>query len=176
MKQVLVILRGAPSSGKSTLAKNLRDYNKRIVWLKVDNFKPFFSDNTNIIVDDVNKTAINSLSYLLDQGFSVIMEGIFQNPQYIQNAIDIAKQKNIPSFAYQLGCSLRTLQERDKTREGVKEGCRKLLGDEVIKRLYEVIENNPFKNIVKLNTEQKSFDECLIIIKRNFDYGLQNKN
>ena len=80
MKQVLVILRGAPSSGKSTLANKLRDYDKRIVWLKVDNFKPFFSDNTDLIVDDVNKTALNSLNYLLDQGFSVVMEGIFQNP------------------------------------------------------------------------------------------------
>ena len=168
MKQVLVILRGAPSSGKSTLANKLRDYDKRIVWLKVDNFKPFFSDNTDLIVDDVNKTALNSLNYLLDQGFSVVMEGIFQNPQYIQNAIDIAKQKNIPSFAYQLGCSLRTLQERDKTREGVKEGCRKLLGDEVIKRLYEVIENNPFKNIVKLDTEKVSIDECINLLKKNF--------
>ena len=168
MKQILIILRGAPASGKSTIAKKLRDYDKRIVWLKVDNFKPFFSDNTDIIVDDVNKTAINSLSYLLDQGFSVIMEGIFQNPQYIQNAIDIAKQKNIPSFAYQLGCSLRTLQERDKTREGVKEGCRKLLGDEVIKRLYEVIENNPFKDIVKLDTEKALIDECISLIQKNF--------
>jgi len=168
MKQVLVILRGAPSSGKSTLANKLRDYDKRIVWLKVDNFKPFFSDNTDLIVDDVNKTALNSLNYLLDQGFSVIMEGIFQNPQYIQNAIDIAKQKNIPSIVYQLDCSLKTLQERDKTREGVKEGCRKLLGDEVIKRLYEVIENNPFKNIVKLDTEKVSIDECINLLKKNF--------
>jgi len=168
MKQVLVILRGAPSSGKSTLANKLRDYDKRIVWLKVDNFKPFFSDNTDLIVDDVNKTALNSLNYLLDQGFSVVMEGIFQNPQYIQNAIDIAKQKNIPSIVYQLDCSLKTLQERDKTREGVKEGCRKLLGDEVIKRLYEVIENNPFKNIVKLDTEKVSIDECINLLKKNF--------
>lgn len=176
MKQVLVILRGAPSSGKSTLAKKLRDYDKKIVWLKVDNFKPFFSDNTDIIVDDVNKTAINSLSYLLDQGFSVIMEGIFQNPKYIQQAVDLAVQKNIPVFVYQLECPLKTLQERDKTREGIKEGCRKPLGDDVIERLFNIIENNSFKNIVKLNTEQKSFDECLVIIKINFDYGLQNKN
>lgn len=167
MKQVLIILRGAPSSGKSTIAKRLRDYDKKIVWLKVDNFKPFFSDNTDLIVDDVNKTAINSLSYLLDQGFSVIMEGIFQDPQYIQQAVNLAKQKNIPVFVYQLSCSLKTLQERDKIREGIKEGCRKLLGDEVIERLYKVIESNPFIENIELDTEKASIDECTNILKKN---------
>lgn len=169
MKQILIILRGAPASGKSTIAKKLRDYDKKIVWLKVDNFKPFFSDNTDLIVDDVNKIAINSLSYILDQGFSVIMEGIFQNPKYIQQAIDLAKQKNIPVYIYQLECSLKTLQERDKTREGVKEGCRKVLGDDVIERLYKVIENNPCKEAIKLDTEKTSLDECVKLIKKNFN-------
>ena len=167
MKQVLVILRGAPASGKSTIAKKLRDYDKKIVWLKVDNFKPFFSDNTDLIVDDVNKTAINSLIYLLDQGFSVIMEGIFQNPQYIQNAIDIAKQKNIFVYTYQLDCSLKTLRKRDKVREGIKEGCRKPLGDDVIERLYRVIKNNSFKEAVELDTEKVSIDECISLIQKN---------
>jgi len=168
MKQILIILRGAPASGKSTIAKKLRDYDKRIVWLKVDNFKPFFSDDTDLIVDDVNKTALNSLNYLLDQGFSVIMEGIFQNPEYIQKAVDTARQKNLPVFVYQLDCSLKTLQDRDKTREGIKEGCRKILGDDVIERLYKVIENNSFKEIIKLDTEKMSIDKCIELLKKNF--------
>lgn len=167
MKQVLVILRGAPSSGKSTIAKKLRDYDKKIVWLKVDNFKPFFSDNTDVIVDDVNKTALNSLNYLLDQGFSIIMEGIFQNPEYIQKAVDIAEKKNILSVVYQLDCPLKTLQERDKIREGVKEGCRKTLGDEVIERLFRTIVENPYQNSIRLNTEKTSLEQCLEIIKSN---------
>ena len=168
MKQVLIVLRGAPASGKSTIAKKLRDYDKKIVWLKIDSFKPFFSDDTDLIVDDVNKTALNSLDYFLDQGYSVIMEGIFQNPQYIKKAVDIAKQKSLSVSVYQLDCSLQTLQERDKTREGVKEGCRKVLGYEVIERLYKAIENNPFENIIKLDTEKISLDQCLEIIKKNF--------
>lgn len=96
------------------------------------------------------------------------MEGIFQNPQYIQKAVDTAQQKNLLVFVYQLDCSLRTLQDRDRTREGVKEGCRKLLGDDVIERLYKVIENNPFRDIIKLDTEKVSINECIEIIKKNF--------
>lgn len=169
MKQILIILRGTPSSGKSTIAKNLRDYKKKIAWLKVDNFKPFFAESTDSILDDVNKTALTVLNYLLDQQFSVVMEGVFQNPTYIQEAVNIAKQKNISVFAYELKCSVKILQERDKIRPGIKERCRKPLGDFIINNLNKIIENNPFKEAIKLDTEKASLDECIKIIKNNFN-------
>ena len=169
MHQILIILRGAPSSGKSTIAKSLRNYEKKIAWLKVDNFKAFFSDNTDRILDDVNKTAIKSLGYLLEQNFSVVMEGIFQNPEYIREAIGLAEQKNISVFVYKLECSLKTLQKRDKTREGVKEGCRKPLGNNVIKRLHSIIENSLYDESIKLDTENESVNECIKRINKHFD-------
>lgn len=169
MKQILVVLRGAPSSGKSTIAKSLRDYEKKIAWLKVDNFKPFFAESNDLILDDVNKTAITVLNYLLDKKFSVIMEGIFQNPTYIQEAVNLARQKNIPSVVYELKCSLETLQKRDKARPGVREGYRKPLGDFVINNLSDIIKKNPFKGALQLDTENLSLAECIDVIKKNFD-------
>lgn len=168
MKQVLIILRGAPSSGKSTIAKNLRDYEKKIAWLKVDNFKSFFAESSDLILDDVNKSAIAVLNYLLDKKFSIIMEGVFQNPTYIQEAINLAKQKNIPSVVYELKCSIETLQERDKIRPGVKQGCKKPLGNFVINNLSGIIKKNPFKNALQLNTEDFSLTKCIDVIKKNF--------
>ncbi len=165
---MLIILRGAPSSGKSTIAKKIRDYDKKITWLKVDNFKPFFDDDNETIIDDVNDMALNSLDYLLDHGFSVVMEGIFQNPRYIQKAVDIAKNKNILSKVYLLDCSLNMLKERDRVREGVKEGCRKPLGDEKIEKLFNFVRSNPYPESIKLNTEELSLDQCVEIIKQNF--------
>ncbi len=169
MKQVLIILRGAPSSGKSTIAKSLRDYERKIAWLKVDNFKPFFAESSDIILEDVNKTALAVLQHLLDQKFSVVMEGVFQNPLYIQEAVDMAKQKNVPAVVYELNCSVKTLQERDKTRPGVKEGCRKQLDDFVIRNVSGIIEKNPFHGAVKLDTEKTSLDECVNLLQKNFD-------
>lgn len=168
MKQVLIILRGAPASGKSTIAKKLRDYDKKIAWLKVDNFKPFFAEETDIIVDEVNKAAINSLEYLLNEGFSVIMEGIFQNPGYVDLAVNIADRKNIHSVVYQLFCPLDILENRDKYRNGIREGCRRQLGHEIIEKLFKVIEKNPLKKSEILETEKKSLNECLEIIRKNF--------
>src|SRR4030042_6185925 len=87
MNQCLVILRGAPASGKSTIAKKLRDFQKKIVWLKVDNFKDFFSEEDTLGLKYANESAVVILDYLLGQGFSVIVAGIFQNTDYIAKAI-----------------------------------------------------------------------------------------
>lgn len=70
MKQFLVIIRGAPASGKTTIAKKLRDFKEKVVWLKVDNFKDFFSDNVSPEEQKfVDESALASLEYLLDQAF-----------------------------------------------------------------------------------------------------------
>ena len=135
MKQTLIILRGAPASGKSTIAEQLRDFNKKIVWLKTDNFKPFFSDDLDGALDAVMQTSLVMLSYLLEQGYSVVFEGIFKDPIYAMRAMQIGKDKNILAFAYQLKCSLEKLQERDLSRKGIQEGCRKPLGNDLIETL-----------------------------------------
>lgn len=169
MKQTLVILRGAPASGKTSLGKNLRDFNKKIVWLKVDNFKPFFAEDSNVALDMVNETALNSLSYILDKGCSVLLDGIFKNPDYVYKAVKIAQSKNIPHVLYQLSCSLKTLLERDKKREGVPEGCRKPMEEDIVESIYNELENTPIEGAVILDTESQSLEQCLEIIKKNFD-------
>jgi predicted kinase len=142
MKQVLIILRGAPCSGKTTLGEKLRDFDKKIVWFKTDNIKPFFSNFEDRTLDAVMGTSLATLNYLLDEGYSVVYDGILKKPEYAQRAIDLTKSKNIPIAIYQLVCSLKTLQGRDKDREGVKEGLRKPLGDGIIEECLEIIRKN----------------------------------
>lgn len=169
MKQALVILRGAPASGKTTIAEQLRDFDKKIVWLKTDNFKPFFSNDLDEAIGAVMQTALATLSYLLDQGYSVVFEGIFKDPIYAKRAMQLGETKNIPVITYQLKCSLKTLQERDRTRKGVKEGCRKPLGDELIENLYNMIEEKPIQGAVSLDTESTLLEECIAVIRKNFE-------
>src|SRR3990170_8327663 len=96
MKQFLVIIRGAPASGKSELAKRIRDYQKKIVWLKVDNFKDFFSGKPSLDQQKyVDECALRTLEYLLDRGFSVVMEKIFFDPHIIPQTVAAAKKRNI---------------------------------------------------------------------------------
>ncbi len=161
MKQFLVILRGVTASGKSTISKRLRNFEEKIVWLKVDNFKDFFAEDSSTALEFVNGSAIATLSYLLDQGFSVVMDGVFQDTKAIDEALSVAKTKNIKTIVYKIKCSLDKILERDRTREGIKEGHRKALGDKTITQIYEKLESNPYPNSQPLNTESLSVDQCI---------------
>ncbi len=169
MNQKLVIIRGAPASGKTTLCERLRDFDKKIVWLSIDKIKPVFSEYKDETLDEVNETALVILSSLLDRNYSVVMDGIFKKPEHVQKAIEIGRTRNIPVVVYQLEISLEALQARDKIRAGVKEGCRKPLGDEVIESLFNKVENNPIAGAIKLNTENQTLDECLEMVRKNFE-------
>jgi predicted kinase len=168
MSQKLVILRGPAASGKTTLCENLRNYDKKIVWLSVDKMKPIFSDFEDRTLDASNKASLATLKYLLDEGYSVVFDGIFKDVNYVYEAVEIAKSKNIPAVIYQLKCSLETLQSRDKVRPGVKEGYRKPLGDELIEGIYKTNIQNTVKGAIVLDTESQSMEECLGIIRSNF--------
>ena len=168
MSQRVIILRGAPSSGKSTIAKSYRNFEEKTVWLKVDNFKDFFAEDASAALSFVNGSAVATLEYLLKEGFSVVMEGIFQDTKAIDDAVKIAKKHNIPCKVFELEISLETLNSRDITREGVPEGLRKPLGEETITKIYQVLKNNPHSGAIKLDTENNNLEECKKIINNAF--------
>ena len=169
MTQKLIILRGTSCSGKTTIAEKLRDYDSKIAWLSIDNVKRIFSNYLDSALDDVNQSAVITLQDLLDRGFSVVVDGIFKKTEHIQDIIAAGESKKIPVIIYQLDCSLETLKLRDKTREGVKKGWFPPLGDELIERLYKKVIDNPVEGVLRLDTEQKSQEECIEIIKNNFE-------
>jgi len=172
MSQFLVIIRGAPASGKTTIAKQLRNYQKKIAWLKVDNFKDFFSDDAQPTEQkNVDEAALATLQYLLDNQFSVVMEKIFFDPFIIPLAVKEAQKRDIPVHVFQLQTSLTTLQERDRNRPGIKEGCRKPLGDDVIQKIYEQLENTPYPGAIRLNTEELTLEKCVTQIRQTINHN-----
>lgn len=170
MKQVIVIIRGAPASGKSTIAKKLRDFNNRIVWLKVDNFKDFFSENSSQEEQKfVDECALTSLEYLLDQNFSVIMEKIFYDPYIIPKVVEAAKKRGVTVRVFQIKTSLKTLQERDRNRPGIKEGCRKPFGNQAIENIFNHLNETYYPGAINLDTEKLSVDECVNLVRKSVD-------
>lgn len=169
MKQFLAIIRGAPASGKTTIAKSMRDFSQKIVWLKIDNFKEFFSDRSDLEEQKfVDASALATLNYLLDQGFSVVMEKIFYDPAIIPLAIKAAEIRNIPIQVFQIKCPLTVLLERDKNRIGVKEGCREPLGEGVISKIYQRLEETFLPGASELNTNELSLEACVAKITASF--------
>lgn len=169
MGQFLAIIRGGPASGKTTIAKQMRNYEKKVAWLKVDNFKDFFAEDTSETRELVDGSAIATLVYLLEKGFSVVMEKIFLDPVDIPRAVEEANKRNIPVKVFQIRCSVTTLQERDRIRPGVKQGCRKPMGDEVIARIQNQLEKTFYGGAIELDTEKMSVEECIRRIETSFD-------
>lgn len=165
MKQFLVILRGAPASGKTTIAKQLRNFENKIVWLKVDNFKDFFSDESHSEEQKfVDESALATLEYLLENGFSVVMEKIFYDPMIISRAIQTAQLRGISAKVFHVYASLETLLHRDKHRPGVKEGCRTPLGNERISNIFTHLNETNIPGSIKIDTEKLSLNECVELI------------
>lgn len=169
MRQFLVVLRGVPASGKTTISKELRSFEKNIAWLKVDNFKEFFAEDSSSALEYVNGSAVATLNYLFENGFSIVMDGVFQETNAIDDAIKIANARNIKAIVYQIKCSLQTLQNRDRERPGVSKGCRKPLGDDVIAKIYQKLEESFYAGAIPLDTDKLSLEECIEIIRKNFN-------
>lgn len=169
MVQKLVILRGSSCSGKTTIAEKIRDYDKKIAWLSVDTIKPIFSDFKDATLDEAHRTVSVVLKDLLERNFSVIVDGIFKKPEHLDDLLRTTKEKNIPAVIYQLDCSLETLKNRDRNRDGVKHGLWAPLGDELIESLYNSVQENPIEGAIYINTEAMTFVECIEIIKSTFE-------
>src|SRR5690348_14611175 len=129
MEQRVIVLRGAPSSGKSTIAKSYRNFDEKFAWIKVDNFKDFFADDATSALEYVNGSAIATLEYLIDQGFSVVIEGVFQNPRAMEMAFSASVSRGVPCMLFELDVPLDVLKQRDQARPG-------RVGGEVIERIY----------------------------------------
>jgi predicted kinase len=163
--QKLIILRGAPASGKTTIAKRLRNFEKKRAWLKVDNFKDFFTEDASRALNYVNGAAVATLNYLLQNSFSVVMDGVFQDTKPIDESCRVADKLNIPNKVFELEATLETLISRDLEREGASEGLRQALGKDTISQIYKTLKSTPYPDSTKLNTEANNLEECVKIIE-----------
>ena len=169
MKQVLVILRGLPASGKSTIAKKLRNFSERIVWLKVDSFKDFFGEGTDEQLEAANEAALSSLKYLLSKNYSVVMDGVFQDLSYIDRAGKIAGEMGLSFKIFELEISLEGAKQRDKSRDGIKEGFREPIADEVLNHILERVSSKDYSGVIKIDTENNSLEECIRIVRNHLN-------
>ncbi|OGD95279.1 hypothetical protein A3F02_01345 [Candidatus Curtissbacteria bacterium RIFCSPHIGHO2_12_FULL_38_9b] len=169
MRQSLIILRGLPASGKSAIAKQLRNFNKKIVWLKVDNFKDFFGEGTEEQLIAANEAALSSLRDLLSRGYIVVMDGVFQDLSFVDQAVKIAKDVGIPAKVFELEISLDVAKKRDQDREGIKEGYREPIKDQVFNKIFKNVSSKVYPGAIKIDVETNSIEACSQIIRKHLN-------
>jgi predicted kinase len=167
--QRVIILRGCMGSGKSTLAQKYRSFDSKMAYLKIDDFKNVFDHFEKEVRPIVHGAAKASLDYLLQQGFSVVMEGVFQDPATIEEVIEVSKRNGVLCKVFELKASLKTLQTRDKQREEIKQGTRTPLGDEAIEYMFNKLKGLPYDAVIELDTEKLSVEESKFFIDEQFE-------
>ncbi|MBI2036510.1 AAA family ATPase [Candidatus Microgenomates bacterium] len=169
MQQTLIILRGAPASGKSTVCEEIQKRKKNIVWFHVDSFKRFLNSRNEVSDrDHWYGAAAASLDYFLNKKFSVLAEGIFQYHKHVNLFIQIAQKHGVKIKIFDFVAHNDILLQRDKTRKGVPEGLRKALAEETIKNLAHEIYNNKFPDAKIIDTEKESIEHIVQKILSEF--------
>lgn len=163
MNQKLIIVRGPACSGKTTICRELRNFDEKIAWISVDRVKEIYSNFENRTLDEVHKSVNALLADLLDRGYIVVVDGIFKQENYYLDLVKIADNKKVPHVIYQLECSLPTLLKRDKSREGAK--IWGPLGDDLVTSIYNTVQKNPIDGANILNTEELTLEECIAEIR-----------
>lgn len=154
--------------GKSTVAKNFRSFSNKFAYIKVDDFKHIFEHAEKETRPVFHGAANAAVEYLLTNDYSVVIEGVFQNPVFIDKVVQVAEKLKVPYKVFELTASLETLNQRDENREEVKSGFRQPLGNQAIKNIYDKLILNPYESAIKIHTEHMNVEEVVSTINNEF--------
>lgn len=118
----LIILRGLPGSGKSTIAEKLSDkLGGKVIY--GDSFKrEFMSANTDFKNEEVFEYSHNKIFNEIEKYFSqkeklVIVEELFDNKEFVEKIKVFCKENNIEIFWFYIKRDLEKLLEIENKRE-----------------------------------------------------------
>jgi len=165
----VVIIRGPPGSGKSTISKEVGKMLKDpVIVLNKDAFiNGLVTFNTEKIDQDKIFT-IPMLESALKEKINVIIDGIYGGDKGADKIIRVekyAKKNNAKFYVFNLNCSLKTSFKRIDTRKGhIVPG--EFKKEERIK-WYNYVYENKYKKLIQIDTENLSQEQTInFILKR----------
>lgn len=156
-KQYMIVLIGAPGSGKSTWADNFMIGKEDLDWWSTDRARGILGKN-----EDDQSVSAKAFNYVesrvnesLKTGRSVIVDATSMYPKARKRWIDIAKKFDAKTIAVVLDASKELLMERNKTRG--EAGGRVVPEDVIDKMLGKYV----------TPTHEEGFDEITVISQQN---------
>ena len=155
-KPRVIIIRGPPGVGKSTVAKALRDNIKTAVCFDVDALCESFGEHPK--KQSARFLAHEIIQYIsrkfYTSGYDIIIERFFLEQADIDNINNLFSKTQYAFFTFTLCASLNSLINNDSKRSGKQN-----LGQDVIKLLYSRFINSNVKNPgIIIQTDNKSVD------------------
>ena len=119
----LIILRGNSGSGKSTIAKKIREkakHNKKIAIVEQDYLRRFILKEKENESEDNVELIMQTVVFALEKGYYVILEGILYSGRYEKMLKELVK-KSDKYYVYYLNISLEETLKRHSTKSNNSE-------------------------------------------------------
>lgn len=158
-KPVLIILRGAPATGKTTLAHALVEEIDNCVQINIDmlwsmlGFKKFEGAKYR-----AHESALYMSKLAIEAGQSAILSEMFNKKIWIDNAKMLSQKLNVPFFLFDLYVPFETCQYRIQTRNKTD---LKNKPSDYVKDLYDTAVNQKYDGAITLNTFDLSLKESV---------------
>lgn len=166
-RSILIILRGAPASGKTTVGNILKEELPNTVSIPVDQIIQMIAKEGKWAEfwATGQEAARNLTKHFLGKGFNVVVEELLFEISYIDKIIKIGKKFNAQMFVFELTAPLEVLIKR-KEKGGSK------MKSDLVQRLKEMVSTSPCEGAIRIDTTKKSPEECaefiLKTIKKNY--------
>lgn len=159
----LIILRGNSGSGKSTVARRLRDAShRRIAIVEQDYLRRFILKERESAGGHNIALIHQTVTFALDRAYDVILEGILYFPRYGEMLRDLVERQ--PSHVYYFDVSFGETLKRHSTKPNRHE-----FGEAEMRQWYRPRDLTGFGGEVVI-PESSSSEQTVALIKR--DAGL----
>jgi adenylate kinase family enzyme len=166
MKKFVVIIRGAPASGKTTISRNLSRKFAKSFHIDIDKIR-HASPKAKLTPKEfilASKAAAALSNVYFSKGYNIMIDSTFIRPEYLDVLLKDLKAK--PIFLFTLKPDLKELLARDKSRVKFKR-----MGKRV-KILHYAIEKSPEKRGLFINSGGQSANKTTNIILDKIRNGI----
>jgi len=162
-RPVVVIIRGAPSTGKTTVSFELRKRLPNSFIIGIDkiiamNVSEKLGRKEKIREWGKMRSVGHELSdvlmsYLLKKRMNVIIEEVLPDLNRVKEVVKLAKSLGADSFVFELMAPLETIEKREKMRKDTNP-------EKPVKMIVDLLDKNPYPEATRIDTGKFSPTEC----------------
>ncbi len=166
-KPLVIIIRGAPSTGKTTVACEIRKRLANSVILNIDglihmNMPKQLTGMEKIKIWNKIRPLGYELTHVLVSGLlkkktNLIIEEIFLELAGMKKIIKLAKRHRAKVFVFELIAPIKTLLKREGKRAFVQP-------DKPVKEAVDFLAQNPYSKAIKIDTSKQTPEEIASLI------------
>ena len=166
---IMIIIRGYPAVGKTTIGLKVRDCIGNAVCISVDNIIQMLGDFRSRQNKTMGHIASRYLAnFFMKQGMNIVIEELFADEISIRKTIELANQLHYNWFIFELESTISDIKARDKNFGRIH--------TQDIDRLLSILEKKYYHEplAIKINTSNLSMETATREIVKIVESSINN--